>query len=216
MKQSGSFQKILGVFFAFICILIAVRCLLWGERRFIFLVWNLFLAWLPFVISKQFNTMHRQAVWKQGILFFTWLIFWPYALYVVTDLVHLNSHSAVPKWYDALLLFSAAVLSLLMGFISLLRAEVFLQRRFGNRVVRLLLPVILVLGSFGVYLGRFLRWNSWDVVSNPLQLCIAVARRFVFPVRYLHTWTITLLFAILFYLLYQVLKKMPGYLRQAT
>ena len=216
MKTGLSFQKILLVFFAFIAAMIIVRFVISGEHRFIFLVWNLFLAWIPFAISKSFYSMHKEDCWKQVLLLFVWFIFLPNALYVVTDLIHLDMESAVPKWYDALLLFSCSILSLFMAFISLLRAERFLLSKFSERVVSIIMPAILFFGSFGVYLGRFLRWNSWDVISNPLSLGYSIAERFIFPFRHFHTWSITILFTTVFYLLYHAAKKLPGYLHQAT
>ena len=148
-------------------------------------------------------------------MFFVWFIFLPNALYVVTDLIHLDIVSTVPKWYDALLLFAASMVSLLMAFISLLRAETFLLYRFSNKIVNAVMLTVLFFGSFGVYLGRFLRWNSWDVVSNPVSLFFSIAERFIFPFRHLQTWGVTAMFTILFYLLYMAVKKMPGYISQA-
>jgi uncharacterized membrane protein len=72
--------------------------------------------------------------------------------------------------------------------------------------------VVLFFGSFGVYLGRFLRWNSWDVINKPAGLFFSVTERILFPLRHLHAWGITILFTILFYLIYQVIKKVPGYI----
>lgn len=215
MNVQISFQKIVLGFFAFIGAMILMRYVISGERRFIFLVWNLFLAWIPYIVSKQFAIMHRKHWWEQVAICFVWFIFLPNALYMVTDLIHLDARSTVPKWYDAVLLFTAAVVSLIMAFISLLRAEVVLLYRFNSRVVNGIMLVVLFFGSFGVYLGRFLRWNSWDVFNNPASLLFSVTERFLFPFRYLHTWGITILFTVLFYLLYQAIKKMPGYISQA-
>ncbi len=75
---------------------------------------------------------------------------------------------------------------------------------------------ILFLGSFGVYLGRFLRWNSWDIVSNPFQLLLSIGHRVVSPFDHVQTWGITIVFTVFFYLLYVAIKKLPGYLSQAN
>jgi uncharacterized membrane protein len=203
------------MFFAFIAAMIIVRYIISGERYFIFLVWNIFLAWIPFMLSEKFITLHKCEWWKQAGVFFVWIIFLPNALYMVTDLIHLDITSTVPKWYDALLLFSSAIVSLLMAFISLLRAESFLIQQFNKKIVNVLMFIVLFMASFGVYLGRFLRWNSWDVVSNPVNLFVSVAERLLFPFRHLHTWGITVLFTTLFYLLYLIVKKMPGYINRA-
>lgn len=216
MQIQLSFSKILLAFFAFIGLMIAARVIYSGEYRFIFLIWNLFLAWIPFIISTSFKRIQHIKWRKQSFVFFIWFLFFPNALYIVTDLIHLDIESTVPKWYDALLLFSSSITGLLMAFVSLLRMEKFLLLKFSNKMVNMMILVILFFGAFGVYLGRFLRWNSWDIISNPLGLVVSIAQRFIFPFQHLQTWGITLLLTTLFYLLYLAIKKLPGYLNQAT
>ena len=216
MQIQLSFSKILLAFFAFIGLMIAARVIYSGEYRFIFLIWNLFLAWIPFIISTSFKRIQHIKWRKQSFVFFIWFLFFPNALYIVTDLIHLDIESTVPKWYDALLLFSSSITGLLMAFVSLFRMEKFLLLKFNNKMVNMMILVILFFGAFGVYLGRFLRWNSWDIISNPLGLVVSIAQRFIFPFQHLQTWGITLLLTTLFYLLYLAIKKLPGYLNQAT
>lgn len=216
MKTASSFQKILFAFFAFICVLLIVRILYTGSLLYLFLVWNIFLAWIPFVISSLFKKIIDKSRWKQALLFCCWLAFFPNALYIVTDLVHLQIESNVPKWFDAVLLFSSSVVGLMMAFISLFRVEKYLQRIVHKKMLSPLIILILFLGSFGVYLGRFLRWNSWDIISNPFPLISSIGYRIINPFSYLQTWGITLVFAILFYLLYISVKKLPGYISQAN
>ncbi len=211
-----SFQKILAGFFAFIGTMILARVVISGELRFIFLIWNLFLAWIPFIVSAQFKIMQVKQWWMQALICLVWFIFFPNALYIVTDLIHLDARTNVPKWYDAVLLFTAATVSLIMAFVSLFRAEAFLLYRFNERVVNGIMLAVLFFASFGVYLGRFLRWNSWDVISQPAGLFFSVVDRLFFPLQHLHTWGITVLYTILFYLLYMAVKKMPGYMSRAN
>lgn len=200
----------------FIATMLLVRVIISGELRFIFLIWNLFLAWVPFIVSAQFKVMQLQQWWMQVAVCLIWFIFFPNALYIVTDLIHLDAASSIPKWYDAVLLFTAAIVSLIMAFVSLLRLEGFLLFRFNERVVNRIMLAVLFFASFGVYLGRFLRWNSWDVISQPAGLFFSVAERLLFPLQHLHTWGITVLYTILFYLLYMAVKKMPGYMSRAN
>jgi uncharacterized membrane protein len=195
--------------------MIIARMIYSGKYAFVFLVWNLFLAWLPFIISTGFKKMLHKQKWKQVLVFCTWLLFFPNALYIVTDLIHLNLETAVPKWFDAVLLFTSCITGLMMAFISLIRAEKYLSYHFNNRVVNAQFFFILFLASFGVYLGRFLRWNSWDIISNPFALLFSIVQRFIFPLQHLQTWGVTILFTTLFYLLYLTIKKLPGYLNQA-
>lgn len=196
--------------------MILIRFIYTGKYAFIFLVWNLFLAWIPFMVSGLFKGLVNAAKWKQVIVFIAWILFFPNALYIVTDLIHLEQETSVPKWYDAVLLFSSSAIGVIMAFVSLLRIEKFLAFKFNHRLVEFIVFVILFLGSFGVYLGRFLRWNSWDIVSNPLGLLSSIGQRFVFPLQHVQTWGITIILTITFYLLYLIIKKLPGYLNQAT
>ncbi|NOT91259.1 DUF1361 domain-containing protein [Ferruginibacter sp.] len=215
MKTTISFQKLLWAFFAFIGGLILVRFIYTGKYAFIFLIWNLFLAWIPFTISTFFKMIANADKWKQVIVFSAWLIFFPNALYIVTDLIHLEQETSVPKWYDAVLLFSSSAIGVIMAFVSLLQVERYLAHKFNRTVVQVIVFSILFLGSFGVYLGRFLRWNSWDIISNPLGLLSSIGQRFVFPLQHIQTWGITIILTTAFYLLYLVIKKLPGYLNQA-
>lgn len=216
MNTTFSFQKALLAFLGFIGLLIAVRIFYTGSALYLFLVWNIFLAWIPFMISSQFGKLNTQAKWKQVSTFCCWLAFFPNALYIVTDLIHLQLETTVPKWFDAILLFSASVAGLMMAFISLYRFEVFLDKTVHKKFRSLSVFLILFLASFGVYLGRFLRWNSWDIVSNPFQLFQSIGHRIISPFEYLQTWTVTGTLSIFFYLLYISLKKMPGYISRAN
>ena len=104
----------------------------------------------------------------------------------------------------------------MLAFISLFRVEAFLSKIVNRKLQAPLILLILFLGSFGVYLGRFLRWNSWDIISNPLQLLLSIGHRIISPFDHVQTWGITVIFTVFFYLLYVSIKKLPGYLSQAN
>jgi uncharacterized membrane protein len=101
--------------------------------------------------------MHIKGVslFQQMLLLFIWLIFFPNALYLITDLIHLGQATTIPKWFDAVIIFSAAILGLIMAFISLLRVELYLTKQYTKSTVQWMVLMILFVGSFGVYLGRF-------------------------------------------------------------
>lgn len=216
MNTTFSFQKALFAFLGFIGLLIAVRIFYTGSTLYLFLVWNIFLAWIPFAVSNLFGKLSEKAGWKQVLICCCWLAFFPNALYIVTDLIHLQIESRVPKWFDAVLLFSASVAGLMMAFISLYRAEMYFEKTRFVRYRPVLIFLVLFLGSFGVYLGRFLRWNSWDIISNPFKLLISIGHRIISPFDHFQTWTVTGTLTIFFYLLYLSVKKMPGYISQAN
>jgi uncharacterized membrane protein len=215
MYRLAPFEKLLLSFFIFIGLLICCRIYYSKSLLFIFLVWNIFLAWIPYMISYYLNKPVTGKRWKEVLLFSVWLLFFPNALYIITDLVHLQMDTSIPKWFDAILLFTSSVVGLMMAFISLYRVEKFLSKRIRKKGVPIIIAGILFLGSFGVYLGRFLRWNSWDIIRNPLSLLSTIVQRFIFPFEHLRTWGVTIMLTILFYLLYLSIKKLPGYLSRA-
>jgi len=207
MFKLSNFQKILSVFIAFITSMIVFRMIYSGNTRFLFLLWNLFLAWVPFQISLYLSGNKVSRKWTAGFLLIAWLLFFPNALYIITDLIHLEAKTNVPIWYDAVLLFTSAGTGLLMAFASLYKVETFLLKKINHSATNKLMLLCLFLGSFGVYLGRFLRWNSWDIVTNPFDLFKEIAVRFLFPIQYYHTWAITILFTCFFSLLYFTLRR---------
>ena len=214
MRRKNSILPILVPFFAFIGLLILVRICRSGESNYLFLVWNLFLAWIPFAVSSLFTGEPGQPKWKQIPALCIWFLFFPNALYIITDLIHLDEDTDIPKWFDAVLLFSASLLGLIMAFISLYRVENLLLRYVQKKRVALIMPALLFTGSFGVYLGRFLRWNSWDIVRNPARLLSEIVQRLIFPLAHTRTWGITVILTLLFYLVYVTIKKLPGYLNR--
>ena len=209
MNNTLSFQKAMIAFLAFIGLLITVRIFYTGSTLYLFLVWNIFLAWIPYILSCFFSDYRAKEKWKQLFLFASWLLFFPNALYIVTDLIHLEEATHVPLWYDAVLLFASSFIGIMMAFVSLQKAEYLLNGFFSKRIVMALIPLILFLASFGVYLGRFQRWNSWDVIHNPLSLGIDILSRFVSPVDHMKTWAITIIFTALYSLLYFLVKIIP-------
>ena len=198
-------KRYLLAFCLFIFILVGIRVLYTGSYRYIFLLWNIFLAWVPFAVSGQMHKLQSNIKW---VLLSVWLLFFPNALYVVTDLMHLNADTAAPLWYDVILLFSASVLGLIFGYVSLNSIEMFLIKHVRKEYVSILIYSFLILASFGVYLGRFLRWNSWDILTHPQPLLIEVATRIINPIDHTKTWAVTLMFSAFFYLLYAGVKML--------
>jgi uncharacterized membrane protein len=205
MLRLSPFDRLLYSFVAFGVLLIGIRITYTGSWQFVFLVVNLFLAWIPYCISHYFAKPPR--VWQQWALLGTWLLFLPNAFYIVTDLIHLRRPSAAPVWLDALIILTAALAGLIMALVSLYRAEKWLLRRLKAWRVNLVIAAVLLASGFGVYLGRFLRWYSWDVVTKPGALLSSVAERIFFPYQHLRTWAFSVLMATFFALLYLLAKK---------
>ena len=141
-----------------------------GSGNYTFLIWNLFLAWIPFLIAyfTYTLTLSRRFVYVVvPIAAFIWLIFFPNAPYILTDFQHLDYWHDVPVWYDVMLLVWFAFTGLLLGLVSLFLMQEIIRREFGRWVGWGFVALVAGLSSAGVYVGRFLRWNSWDIFYNP-------------------------------------------------
>jgi uncharacterized membrane protein len=154
---------------ALVVAMAAVRVVYTGTDYYSNLVWNLFLAWIPFGLAVYAydgyrKGMGRLQLWAAAGL---WLLFFPNALYIVTDFKWLRDWAGAPIWYDILLVSAAAWGGLLLGFTSLYLMQRIVGRAFGAVQAWAFALATLALGSFGVYLGRFERWNSWDVFTRP-------------------------------------------------
>ncbi|MFT3682416.1 MAG: DUF1361 domain-containing protein [Ferruginibacter sp.] len=211
MMSLSSFKKIIGLFILFVTVMVAARIIYTGSIRYISILWNLFLAWTPFQVSLLISAYSTLKNPKPLLILTGWLLFFPNALYVVTDLIHLEDAGGVPLWYDAIMLFMAALSGLLLAFASLYKVEKFLRKQISSSLVTdPIVLFILFLSSFGVYLGRFDRWNSWDIVVYPKQLSKDIASYIFSPVYHYRTWITTLIFTAFFSLLYFAVKKIPG------
>jgi len=209
MKTVSPFQKMLAASMLFIGLLISFRILYTDNLKYISMIWNIFLAWIPFVLAGFLQQYRLKEKWKQLVIFGTWLLFFPNALYIVTDLIHLQDENTMPWWFDAVLLFASSFIGIVMAFVSLRKAELYLSSYFKPAVVSILMGIVLFMGSFGVYLGRFERWNSWDVVNDPIALGVGIASKIINPVDNYRAWAITILFSGIYAVLYYFIKTLP-------
>lgn len=160
------------------------------------LVWNLFLAWIPLVLALLLYDRHarRAGLTTLAGLGLLWLLFFPNAPYIVTDFKYLAQSTGEAFWFDGVLIGMAALTGLLLGFVSLYLLHAIVRRGVGSRRSWLFVLAVLGLSSFGVYLGRVLRWNSWDVFVRPGSLAGEVAEALVNPLAHPKPIAITLLF----------------------
>jgi uncharacterized membrane protein len=147
-----------------------------GSGRYGFLTWNLFLAWIPFIISYFTHTLTVKRKWIYVVIpvaAFLWLIFFPNAPYILTDFQHLAYNSSeLPVWYDVMMLIWFAFTGLLLGIVSLFLMQEIIRREFGRWVGWTFVAGVAGLSSAGVYMGRFLRWNSWDLLRDPTGIAL--------------------------------------------
>jgi uncharacterized membrane protein len=182
------------------------RIMITGIHTFLFLNWNLFLAFIPWCISTVILVRGLNKSYILALLVVAWLLFFPNSPYILTDLFHLRVIDSAPIWFDLILILSFAWTGLLYGFISLMDIEQLLSKHFPKRAIAMLSVFFLFLSGFGIYLGRFLRWNSWDIISNPLGLLADIAERFINPFAHGRTWGLTILIGILLNMMYFSLK----------
>lgn len=191
-----------------VCIgLIVARSWYSHTYHYWFLLWNLVLAWVPFVFAA---IAYRLASAGRGVLYVliaaaavVWLGFFPNAPYILTDFLHLGSMGdIVPGWYDVLMLYWFAWTGLMLGVVSLYLMHDIVTRGLGAIGGWVFVVLAAVLGSFGIYLGRFLRWNSWDLVRRPGPLADELLGSVTDPALQPRLLGFTLLFALLFLFIY--------------
>lgn len=176
--------------------MVAVRVAYSGNSENAALVWNLFLAWIPFVLALQVYERYRRGAARVYLLVggVLWLLFFPNAPYIVTDFKWLRDSTGAPIWYDVVLVSAGAWAGLLLGFISLYLMQAVVRRALGALNAWLFVLFALVLSSFGIYLGRFQRSNSWDVFVRPRTFAGDVWTRLADPDEYARVVAVTVLF----------------------
>jgi uncharacterized membrane protein len=187
----------------FACCLLAVRYRFSGVITYSFLLWNLFLAWLPFLLSMLASGANRRRRWGwlliTGIL---WLLFFPNAPYILTDFLHLAHRAPIPIWYDLLLLAAFSWTGISLALYSLSAMHAIIREHGGAILGWLFAAAAVMLSGMGVYLGRFLRWNSWDVFSQPVAILVDFGIRLANPRGHIQTYAVTTLFAAFMFICY--------------
>lgn len=192
-------RKFLG-FLSFIVFLCLARPLFMPEKKaYLFLIWNLFLAAIPYGLSLK-GRHKRRSDWQSLSRLGLWLLFFPNAPYIITDLVHLN-HSEGFDWYDTILILSAGIAGLKFAFDSLEIMVGDLGERFPQIPAWTWRSLFLSLSALGVYLGRYLRFNSWDILSQPLSIVTSILQLFRHPFQHQQEWSMILIFSLFLYLL---------------
>ena len=197
-----------------LCLLMfGFRILATGTFRYWFIPQNLALAWLALLfgwllvveLGKQ-----RWLSWQNLILSVIWLVFLPNAWYVLTDFLHVYTTGEISPLFDIAMMTSLMFCGFALGFISLFLVHQQFLKRLQPRAAHLAIAAILLFSSFGVYLGRDLRWNTWDVVKDPGGIILNVSDRVIDPFGHPRAITITALFFILLSTLYAAIWLATG------
>jgi uncharacterized membrane protein len=196
--------------------LIAISCLamvlarmLYAENiKLIFLIWNLFLAWIPYYTSSYLVERQKELnLFKTISLFVISISFLPNAVYLITDLIHLKPRIGIPLWYDAMLLFCFSLLGLIYNTITLINIERVIKLYLPMKWVILLMCVLITASGFGIYLGRELRWNSWDLLIHPFQIFMDTIKCIVFPFENTTAWYMTFIFGFIQFLFWYIFRE---------
>lgn len=154
---------------------------------FDYLAWNLLLAWVPLLLSIRLIAVlrtKRWSSWEAMIVSVLWVIFLPNSFYMISDFIHLQEIRRVYLLYDVLMFTSFIYTGVVLGFSSLYLVHLQFRRRFSNDTVLAAIAAILVVCSSAIYIGRDLRWNSWDIITNPAGLLFDVSDRLTHPAAY--------------------------------
>lgn len=186
-------------------ILNILRVILFDKYSFIYILWNILLALIPFLISTILSFYSNKDKLNKSFFIiggFFWLIFLPNAPYIVTDLIHIGVVRAVPVLYDSILLFTSAWVGLLLGMYSIYQMEKIIFSRYNKKITDISIFIILLLTSFGIYLGRFLRFNSWEIFTNPVSLLQKMLKIFSYSTYHIEALIYIPLFFVFLYISY--------------
>jgi uncharacterized membrane protein len=183
------------------------RFLATGSTDYWFLVWNLALAWIPVGLSLWLLARLRRHRWLTPaniILSFLWLGFLPNTFYIASDIIHLQDSGQIGMLYDLVMLLSFTFSGFILGYLSLFKIHQRLKKTLSPLYSGLVVAIVLALCSFAIYLGRYLRWNSWDVLINPAGVIFDVSEPFISPSSHPQVFTTSLMFFVLLGSIYAV------------
>ena len=193
---------------AIACIAMVLARMLYAENiKLIFLIWNLFLAWIPYHTSRKLLDLGNKNKLKfYGILTIC-ILFLPNSIYLVTDLIHLKPRLGVPFWYDVVILFSFSVIGLIYSTISFIQLERVLTKIIKLKWTLVSLFILALMSGYGVYMGRVLRWNSWDALVNPLSVLLDCVHKLLNPIAYPAAYGFTLVYGSIQFLFWYVFRQ---------
>ncbi len=179
------------------------RVLFSHSYNYLSLNWNLFLAFIPWAISSIIiinNLQNKKRL--LAILILSWVVFFPNSPYIITDLFHLRHRGGAPLWFDLVLILSFAWTGLLFGISSLMDIEKVLHNYMSKSKTMISTIIFLFVSSYGIYIGRYLRWNSWDIIVSPFALSHDIVSSLIHPTYHMRAWGTTLFIGILLNLIY--------------
>ncbi|MBY0424824.1 MAG: DUF1361 domain-containing protein [Cytophagales bacterium] len=159
-----------GLLSGFAVIMLLVRIGITESLQYSFLLWNLALAWVPLMVTKNLGNVNRDFSFGFWCLVGIWLLFLPNSPYLITDLKHLKRSELDYSWVDPLIFFSFSFVGLYIAMVSTSQVHKALALKFNVGFTWFFILICFVLSGFGVYLGRIERYNSWDLFTHPFRL----------------------------------------------
>lgn len=209
LRRETAMPMLALTFASAVSVAFVVARILWtGNIRYGFLVWNLFLAWLPLVfalLACEHHQRNARAGWRFFGLSGAWLLFFPNSPYIFTDLIHLTNHFYRHFWVDLVLILLCALTGLVLGFVSLYMMQTVVARMLGRMASWAFIAAVAGLSGFGVYLGRILRFNSWDVMFKPAALYHGIGQWAANPLEHPVSFAFPALFALFLFITYLML-----------
>lgn len=206
ITRTFSRHYILFVLAAFCISILLVRAKITHSIFFFFLIWNLFLAYTPLalttVMRHNSKLINKKAYFYPVFLF--WLLLLPNAPYIITDFMHLKRETGVPVWFDVLLLVSFSASGILFGLASMKDMFGMITAKFSLKTAWIAMGIICLLCGFGMYVGRFLRYNSWDILQKPYTMTVDILCSLTDAETCKPAWGITLGFGTLMFLLFHL------------
>lgn len=193
------------VLFALYCLALSLfRAKMTHSIYLFFLIWNSFLAVIPYVITSFLKLNHEDKPLKSisYLVLVGWLLLLPNSFYIITDLVHIVRTDGRLFWLDMILVSSYSVLGFAAGIKSIYQFELLIKKKYSIQKATFLIPIICLLCGIGIYLGRILRFNSWDVIMSPINLFFTVLNQVIT----IEAFQFSLLFGTFIYFIY-LLKK---------
>ena len=202
-------DRILFLSFIFSGLLVIGRTLHTGSLLFAFLPWNLFLAYIPYALTGWLHTSQpwMENKWKFISVTIVWLLFIPNSFYIITDLFHLGNFHNAPLWYDLAMILSCAWNGLLLGLLSVRQMEKIMVRQFGSFNEWWYVYPVMFLNALGIYIGRYLRFNTWDVITNPFNLSADIYFMISNPFENVNAWAMIICFSFFLSLMYVTAKR---------
>ena len=162
-----------------------------------FLAWNLALAWAPMLLAVLADRLSRTSRALSLALGAVWWLFFPNAIYLVTDLAYAGQGHGVLRWYDTAMLAAFAFAGAWLAIASLERMRALVASRLGEWPSWLFAATVWLSSGFGVWLGRVRRWNSWDAILRPSDVLVDAVELVTSPRAHASAWVVTCVFAAL-------------------